>query len=759
MHRFFASAPRGVEQVLADELRSLGALEVSPGVAGVSFAGDMDTGCRACLWSRVASRILLTVARFDASTVDKLYRGVRGFDWLQYMRPQGTLAVDFSTRGQTGIGNTHFGALKVKDAIVDRIREETSLRPSIDLDRPDLRVCVHVDGETATMSLDMSGESLHRRGYRAQGTVAPLKENLAAAILMTAGWPKAFREGGALLDPMCGSGTFLVEAALMATDTAPGLLHAPFGFTRWKGFRPEGWNALLDEARRRDRRQDPSIKALPIFGYDMDATAVKAARANANKAGLGNLVRIDQRELSFTERPEGFEKGILVANPPYGERLGEIRALARLYRRLGDVLKQRLAGWDGFIFTGNLDLAKEVGLKAVRRHVLFNGAIECRLLEIPVRAGSFERDRTDGETPPSVKPAALDVEAQEQGATESSGRSQTSDHAGSAESDASRPSVPGISEAAQGFANRLAKNFKRLSKWAAREGVSCYRVYDADLPDYAVAVDIYERWVHVQEYAPPKTVEPRKAERRLQEALAVIPGVLGVLPSDIHLKVRQRQKGSSQYGKFGGEGTFYQVSEGGLKFLVNLSDYLDTGLFLDHRPIRTLIGQRSKGRRFLNLFGYTGTATVHAAAGGASSSVTVDLSNTYLDWARRNLAINGLDDGRHLLIRGDATRWMASAHGHFDLIFIDPPTFSKSKSMDGVFDVQRDHRALIDEALKLLNPGGELFFSTNLRNFRFNGEGLERWSPKDITRQTIPPDFQRDMKIHHCWQLTDPRDP
>ncbi len=729
LHRFFASAPRGVEGILADELTGLGAADVVPGIAGVSFQGTFDVGCRACLWSRTASRILLVLSEFDAPTPQALYDGVRAIDWLKLLRADGTLAVDFSSRGASCITNSHFGALKVKDAIVDSIRDASGVRPSVDLDRPDVRVSVHLSGVRAAVSLDMSGESLHRRGYRAQSTLAPLKENLAAAILLLARWPEVFAAGGGMLDPMCGSGTLLIEAALMACGTAPGLLHAPFGFTRWKGFDPGPWQAMLVEAREKDRRRDPALSSLPIWGFDVDASAVRAARANAHRAGLGNLVRIDCRELSFTERPESVSRGIFVVNPPYGERLGEVRALARLYRRIGDVLKQRFTGWDGFVLSGNLELAKEVGLRPSRRHVLFNGAIECRLLEIPVAAGSFRQDASSA-SDTSVTTEDSGITAAESGKNDST-----------------------LENAAQDFANRLTKNYRRLSKWARREGVSCYRIYDADLPDYALAIDLYEKWVHVQEYAPPKTVEPRKAERRLQAALAVIPQVLGVLPSDVYLKVRQRQKGCGQYGKFGGEGTFLEVHEGGLRFLINLSDYLDTGLFLDHRPVRQLIGQKARGRRFLNLFGYTGTATVHAAAGGAVSSVTVDLSNTYLDWARRNLALNGLDNGRNELVRADVLRWLQNAKGRFDLIFIDPPTFSRSKSMEAVFDVQRDHRSIVDAALKLLNPGGELLFSTNLRTFRFDAAGLDAFSPRDLSSELLPPDFARDAKIHQCWLL------
>jgi 23S rRNA (guanine2445-N2)-methyltransferase / 23S rRNA (guanine2069-N7)-methyltransferase len=714
-HRFFATAPKGIEPLLADELRRIGAGDVELGSAGVAFTGGLEVGYRACLWSRTASRVLLPLATFDAPTAEALYEGARTIDWLAHVRPTGTLAIDFSAR-DSQVAHTHFGALKVKDAIADQLREATGSRPSVDLERPELRVNAYLFQDKATLSLDLSGESLHRRGYRVQSALAPLKENLAAALLLLAGWPAERERGGGFLDPMCGSGTLCIEAGLMAADVAPGLLRAPPGLTRWLQHDAALWSSLLDEARQRDRRASGDWQAT-IEGFDMDASAIRAARANARKAGLGDRLRFEQRELSSTERPEGLATGILMANPPYGERLGELRALGRLYRRLGDVLKQRFAGWTGFVFTGNLDLTKEVGLRIRRRHVLFNGAIGCRLLEIPIESGPARTNVTSDEAETS---SALRSEA-------------------------------------QGFANRLDKNFRHLSKWARREGITCFRVYDADLPDYALAIDLYDRWVHVQEYAPPKSIDPVKAERRLQEALSIIPRVLGVLPSDVHLKVRQRQRGHGQYEKFGDEGTFHEVSEGGLKFLVNLTDYLDTGLFLDHRPMRRLLREQANGKRFLNLFGYTGSATIAAAAGGARETVTVDLSNTYLDWAERNLELNRLSSPRHELIRMDVLKWLHEPRKRFDkpfdLIFLDPPTFSKSKSMTGTFDVQRDHADLIEATLRLLSPGGTLYFSTNLRNFRLDEERWQRFAPFNLTPQTIDPDFQRNSKIHCCWRF------
>jgi 23S rRNA (guanine2445-N2)-methyltransferase / 23S rRNA (guanine2069-N7)-methyltransferase len=280
--------------------------------------------------------------------------------------------------------------------------------------------------------------------------------------------------------------------------------------------------------------------------------------------------------------------------------------------------------------------------------------------------------------------------------------------------------------------------------------VSCYRLYDADLPEDAVAVGRYEQWLHIQEYAPPATIDPAKARERLEQVMAVLPAVLELPPEQIFLKVRQRQRGMNQYQRQSEQGHFHEVHEGPARFLVNFTDYLDTGLFLDHRITRRRLGELAKGRRFLNLFGYTGTATVYAALGGAVSTTTVDLSATYLDWARRNLEMNGIGGSRHELIQADCREWLAHAKERYDLIFLDPPTFSNSKRMEDTLDVQRDHVELLHQALRLLTPGGLLIFSTNHRRFRLNRDALNDWQIEDWSRATLPPDFARDPKIHQC---------
>jgi 23S rRNA (guanine2445-N2)-methyltransferase / 23S rRNA (guanine2069-N7)-methyltransferase len=636
------------------------------------------------------------------------------------------------TQGPLARMNTHFAEQRIKDGVVDRFRLKTGGRPGVDLARPSVRINVHLSPTEAVLSLDLSGESLHRRGYRLEGGEAPLRENLAAAILLRAKWPEIAAAGGTLVDPMCGSGTLLVEAALMAADIAPGLQRDYYGFFGWLGFDRTLWTPLVDEAR---RRHEEGLDRLPaIFGFDGDQKAVGKARANARRAGFAGRIAVDRRDLSQLTPPAG-KPGLVITNPPYGKRLGEVSELVETYELLGERLRESFAGWQTAVFTGNPELGAHLGLRARRSNVFHNGPIECRLLLFDINP----QFRIQGEL------AA--AEARASGATSSASASAPEQAAS-------------LSAGAEMFANRLAKNLKHLRRWANREGVTCYRVYDADLPEYSAGIDLYEDWVQIQEYAAPATVDPVKARRRLKEMVAAVPAQLGVPANHVVLKVRRPQRGTQQYDKITDEGRFVEAREGGLRFLINLTDYLDTGLFLDHRITRQLIREMAPGRRFLNLFAYTGAVTVYAAAGGAASTTTVDLSTTYLDWARRNLELNGFAGPEHGFIRADCMTWLQQAarnrttRGAYDLIFLDPPTFSNSKSMTDVLDIQRDHPELIRNTMALLSRGGVLIFSTNSRRFKMEADLLEEFEVIDITKRTIPPDYVRNPRIHSCFQIS-----
>ena len=725
----YLTCPKGLEGLLAEEARGLGLLEAREHTAAVRGQATLETAYRLCLWSRLANRVLLVLKRFSMSNADDLYQGVRELDWAEHLEPTGTLAVEFSGHG-SGIDNTHFGALKVKDAIVDSLRTPDGQRPGIDKLNPDLRIHLRLDRGEAILSLDLSGHSLHQRGYRLQQGAAPLKENLAAAILLRAGWPRIAAEGGALADPMCGVGTFLVEAAMMAADLAPNLRRERWGFSAWLGHVPALWRKLHEEASER-ARAGLAGKPAWIRGYEADPRLIQPARNNIERAGLSEWVKIYQGELAtFEPRPDQNQKGLVVCNPPYGERLGDEASLVYLYQNLGERLRQACLNWQAAIFTAAPDLGKRMGIRSHKQYAFWNGALPCKLLLLDVQPQQF----VVGER----RPAALAAASQPSPEPAAVPQNLT---------EAAR-----LSEGGQMFANRLQKNLRQLGKWARRDGVSCYRIYDADMPEYAFAVDLYQDWVHVQEYAAPKSVDPQKAQARLFDALAAIPVALQVDPRKVVLKRRERQTGTRQYERQGTEGGFMEVNEGGVCLLVNLTDYLDTGLFLDHRPMRARLQREAEGKRFLNLFCYTATATVHAAKGGARATTSVDLSRTYLDWARRNLALNGFSE-RHQLVHSDVMAWLEQDRGEYELIFIDPPTFSNSKRMEGVFDVQRDHVRLLDLAMARLAKGGILYFSNNFRRFRLDESVAARYAVQDITRQTLDPDFARNEKIHQAWRI------
>lgn len=773
---FLASSPRGLADLLASELQGLGAVDVRERSTGAAFRGTLETAYRACLESRIANRIFLELARFDAADAEELYRGTRALDWSQHIGPGATIACDFTGRHPT-ITHTHFGALKLKDALCDAMRERAGFRPDVALDRPGVRIHAHARGTHITLAIDLSGESLHRRGYRAEAGEAPLKENVAAGVLLRAGWGDLAARGASFLDPLCGSGTLAIEAAMIAAGLAPGRLRDYFGFLGWRGHDAALWSAVRAAADARIRANhggEPTIR-----GQDRDARAIRVACRNAERAGVASRVRFDVQPLSEA-RPFGeatpagaAPRGLLCTNPPYGVRLTDREAARAVHRELGAVLRERFQGWDAAVLTGAPELGLELGIRAHRTHTLWNGAIECRLLRMTVTEQSLR------------EPGRL--------SRRESGVAGTS-----------LAETPG----ARMFANRLAKNLKRIGSWAERSGVSCYRLYDADMPEYAFAIDLYrtigrgpssasepklgaepdrepdsgvgELWLYVQEYAAPSDIEPEAVRRRRGEVLATLPGVTGVSAERIRVRTRRKTRRGEQYGKVGEQAHPHIVTEGGLRFEVNFDDYLDTGLYLDHRLTRAQLREISQGKRFLNLFAYTGAATVYAAAGGAASTTSVDLSRTYLEWAWRNLSLNGLGDARHSMVQADCREWLRDAarepardpgrdpaHGparnpapnaarareQYDLIFLDPPTFSNSKRMQGVLDIARDHPALLEACARLLAPQGVIVFSTHAQRFRLEGSLRERFDVRDISAATLPPDFERNPRIHRCFEV------
>ncbi|NWB92864.1 bifunctional 23S rRNA (guanine(2069)-N(7))-methyltransferase RlmK/23S rRNA (guanine(2445)-N(2))-methyltransferase RlmL [Pseudomonas agarici] len=749
-YELFLTCPKGLEGLLLEEAVGLGLEEAREHTSAIRGLADMETAYRLCLWSRLANRVLLVLKRFPMKDAEDLYQGVLDIDWQDHMLADGTLAVEFSGHG-SGIDNTHFGALKVKDAIVDKLRTPAGERPSIDKISPDLRIHLRLDRGEAILSLDLSGHSLHQRGYRLQQGAAPLKENLAAAILIRSGWPRIAAEGGALADPMCGVGTFLVEAAMIAADIAPNLNRIRWGFDAWLGHVPALWKKLHEEA---TARAEAGLARPPLWirGYEADPRLIQPGRNNVERAGLSDWIKIYQGEVgTFEPRPDQNQKGLVICNPPYGERLGDEASLLYLYQNLGERLRQACLNWEAAVFTGAPDLGKRMGIRSHKQYSFWNGALACKLLLIKVVPDQFVTG--ERRTPQQRQVERAHAEEQAQITVEAPKLNKNGNPIKPAPPAAPVIEQARLSEGGRMFANRLQKNLKQLGKWAKREGVDCYRVYDADMPEYSLAIDLYHDWVHVQEYAAPKSIDPQKAQTRLFDALAAIPQALNVDKSRVIIKRRERQSGTKQYERQSAEGKFTEVSEGGVKLLVNLTDYLDTGLFLDHRPMRLRIQKEAAGKRFLNLFCYTATASVHAAKGGARTTTSVDLSRTYLDWARRNLSLNGFSD-KNRLEQSDVMTWLEGNRDEFDLIFIDPPTFSNSKRMEGVFDVQRDHVQLLDLAMARLAPAGVLYFSNNFSKFQLADNLVARYAVEEISRQTLDPDFARNSKIHRAWKIT-----
>jgi 23S rRNA (guanine2445-N2)-methyltransferase / 23S rRNA (guanine2069-N7)-methyltransferase len=718
MTEFFATCPKGLEYLLRDELTALGA-SAQEALAGVRFGGDIECAYRACLESRLASRILLPVTEFETNDADTLYAGAHAVDWAQHFAPDATLAID-ATGTSGSIVHSGFAAQRVKDAIADQCRERFDARPSIQPERPDVRLNLRLHKGRATLSVDISGEPLHRRGWRRGQGEAPLKENLACAMLLRARWPEIHAGGGALLDPMCGSGTLLVEAAWMAAGVAPALQRDYFGFLGWRGHDAALWQKLHEAAEARALEGLRNLRPC-FFGSDSDPQMIATSTHNLQNAGVAGFAHLDKRPVEHLEPPPGFATGLVITNPPYGARMGDPAALPSLYEALGARLREGFVDWHAAVLTSEPELVHALGLRPAKRYVLFNGAIECRLALFDIHAPAL-----------AAAPAPL-------------------------------------SPGAEMVANRIRKNLRNMRKELSRDGVACFRAYDADLPEYAAAIDVYrgwpedapsigepadtQTWLHVQEYAPPASIDAEAALKRWRELQRAACDALDVPRSRLVLKTRARGRGGSRYGKLAARDEYLVVEEGGLHFLVNLRDRLDTGLFLDHRRVRARLRELARGRDMLNLFAYTGTASVYAAAGGARSTTSVDLSPVYLEWASRNLVLNGQTGAAHQLVQADAMAFLRGGRTRYGLVYVDPPTFSNSARAED-FDVQRDHVELLEACGKRLRDDGVIVFSNNYRRFKLDAEVLSRtFAIEDIGRTSIPPDFARRPRIHGCWLL------
>lgn len=721
-----ATCARALEPLLAEELQALFAQDVVAGDRIVTFVASPEVVYRVLLGSRIANRILWPLCTVQAGDGDELYRGLCEHDWQQVLNPERSFCVDFIGESET-IRNSMFGAVRVKDALVDCTRVGNN-RANIAKDHPDIRFNAVLLSDKkqidrVQVAVDLGNGSLHKRGYRQQAGDAPLKETIAAGMLMRAGWPEIAAKGGALFDPFCGSGTILIEAALLAANIPPGVYRERWGFAHCPWHDEVLWQSVLKDAK--NRLLNVGAVDMPrIVGSDVLVPVIRKAQVNIERAGLSECITVEAEHLNDSVPPRA-KCGLLICNPPYGERLDDDPDLLGTYASLGEKMSG-MHGWAAAVLTSEKLLAQAIGLRSHRSYRFDNGKIPCRLYLFDLN----ENNR--------FKP----VLAVRQDDT------------------VSADSLP---ENARMLFNRLQKNQQKLQTWLKQESIGCYRLYDADMPEYAFAIDVYldadsgQTHVHLQEYAPPKTVEEQAAARRREETQLAVSAALALPLAHVHLKKRERQRGEkSQYKKqqeTEQRDRQFKVMENGHHFWVDLDTYLDTGLFLDTRPVRKLIEKKTRGQRFLNLFSYTASATVYAASAGAKSSLSIDMSATYTDWARHNFAANGIDTRKHLLLTADCLQWLEEANEQFDLIYLDPPTFSNSKRMQTTFDVQRDQVNLIGYALDLLSDNGELVFVTNHQRFKLQEDVFieHGWQPENITAQTIDRDFQRSQKIHQCW--------
>lgn len=701
MKTLFASTSRGLEELLKKELENIGAVNCKVSQGGVYFDADQSTMYQSLLWSRLASRILLPIAEFDIYSDLDLYSCVMNIKWNDIFAVDNSFIINFVGVNDF-IRNSQYGALKIKDAIVDHFMRQTNQRPNVAKQNPDIRLHAYLNKNRVTLSLDLSGESLHQRGYRQQTGQAPLKENLAAAIILRSGW----QTDEPLIDPMCGSGTLLIEAAMMASNIPPGLLRKQWGFFAWQGFNPTLWNDLLFKAKHNVQKTKTTF-----IGYDNNPMVLERAKQNAIYAGVGDLITFTLQDVTQLTNPLNRNiHGMIISNPPYGERLESEPALVALHSALGRQIKQQFGGWRLSLFSGTPQLLDCLQMRADKQFKAKNGPLDCVQKNYSIADRQSDQPLTKQNLP------------------------------------------------AADFANRLRKNCQRFEKWASQEQLECYRLYDADLPEYNVAIDRYKDKIVVQEYAAPKNIDPQKTRQRLFDIINATMSVLGLTADQLVLKTREKQKGKQQYQKLGQKQDYFLVHEYPInnkqtQFWVNVVDYLDTGLFLDHRLARKMIGQMSAGKDFLNLFAYTGSATVYAGLGKAKSTTTVDMSRTYLEWADRNLKQNGLTGKNHRLIQADCLLYLSQADEQFDLIFIDPPTFSNSKRMNDTFDVQRDHLKLMNDLKRLLRPNGVIVFSNNKRGFKMDADGMQKLGLtfQDITDKTLSLDFKRNKQIHCCF--------
>ncbi|MCF2858608.1 bifunctional 23S rRNA (guanine(2069)-N(7))-methyltransferase RlmK/23S rRNA (guanine(2445)-N(2))-methyltransferase RlmL [Pseudoalteromonas sp. SMS1] len=700
--QFIALTSIGIENLLVEELQSFEIKITKQSIGSVRFEADNLTAQKFCMMTRFSTRVMLLIDEHeDITNKEDLYKFARFQGWQEWFGPKQTFAVEFNGTNKE-LKNTQFSGLVIKDAVVDYFQDLYEQRPSVDKQDANVRIIAKLNKQKLALYLDYSGPRLSDRGYRVKQGKAPIREHLAAALVRRSGWLDDTSKP--LFDPCCGSGTLLIEAASMALKL-PTNLHKAFAFKRLPSFREAKFKEIQQALKAEKIEQN-----LWLIGHDIDGKIVETAQSNANRAGIGEHIQFKVADAgrlqSVAKRP-----GTVLSNLPYGERLGSMAELISLYRSMGASFKKYFQDWNAALLGTDDELFRLLKLASKKRYKFKNGPIDVTLYLYELNEKQVAQNQQTSEL---------------------------------------------HYEQSRAFANRLKKNKQSLKSWLKKESVKAYRLYDADIPEYNVAVDVYDDNAVIFEYAAPKEINAEVADKRLQDVISLTAETLQISPSNLAVKVRKKQRGDAQYTSNEKQNRYQIIEEFGAKFKVNLYDYLDTGLFLDHRLARRYIQQNAKDKRVLNLFSYTGTASVHAALGGAKAVTTVDMSKTYLKWAEENFALNNLKNPRFRFEQADCLKWLEHARGQYDLIFLDPPTFSNSKRMKDVFDVQRDHIQLLTWVKNILSPDGVLLFSNNKRGFKMDevalmGLGLKA---ENISAQTLSPDFKRNKQIHNSWIIT-----
>ncbi len=692
----------GLEKLVADELMTWNAQSSEVGKGFVKWSGNLEAGYRACLWSRFSSRVILVLDQFAVSSSNELYEGARSIEWEEHFSEHSSFAVDCSISADSPIKNSMFGALRIKDAIVDRFRDRTGVRPTVQLQRPEIQISSHISDNRALIGLDLSGESLHRRGYRVEGGTAPLKESLAAAIIALSGW-----NGDTLVDPFCGSGTLLIEAALIYGDSAPGLGRSYFGVLGWHAHQEKLWSSLVAEAI--ERENAAQNKPWPsLIGYDADRSAIRAARKNIAGAGLEEKISVSRQEIHQLDNTYG--SGWIVCNPPYGERMSEKQSVKHLYRFLGNHLQQYFAGWKLALFTAVPDYADLLKIKWQASHKLFNGPLSCRLLcGSPVPGLSDSRD-TDWQIAPQTG-----------------------------------------GEQPEEFANRLKKNFKKLISWARKHQLQSLRIYDRDLPQYNVSVDLFGDHVYIKEFQPPAKIDSRVADERFKVVIQSVRSLFNVGRDRVSISRWQRTRPTDT--KKTGKEKLYEVGEQHCFFLVSLPGHPDTGFFPDQRFVRKRIAESAGQASFLSIYDTSGAATVQAVRGRARKTVTAGISAKDQLRIAQNFNRNGLAVEQHTLIQEHVLPWLRTHKDRYDLIYINPRRIDYFRGKSTHFNLAADQKALIRLAVNRLNPKGHLLFSTMLPSFTLDPVILERFDCRNISSEMAPADFQKQSRWFQCWEI------